>query len=270
MPGKSTSFRSNVSAAFNDIVEGISKDWIWRAIAVEEVKLRYRGSVLGPLWLTITTVVMIVAMGVVFARVFNQDISKYMPYLTIGLVVWQFISTLINEGCGVFLNAKSVILQAPIPFTIYACAMAYRNLIIFAHSCVIIPLVLLFFAVPVGPDALWIAPAVFVLCLNGIWLSLLLGAISARYRDVPPVIASFVQVVFFITPIFWLPELLGDWKGIAELNPMFAAIDVIRAPLLGVPLAPNSWVVLLTTTFLGSLVTFAAFSCYRSRISYWL
>ena len=44
---------------------------------------------------------------------------------------------------------------------------------------------------------------------------------------------SFVQVIFFITPIFWPPEAVGVWMQALPLNPLFAAIDVVRAPLLG-------------------------------------
>jgi ABC-type polysaccharide/polyol phosphate export permease len=94
--------------------------------------------------------------------------------------------------------------------------------------------------------------------------------LSARFRDVPPIVASFVQVLFFVTPIFWSPDALGPYKTIAELNPLFAAIDVVRAPLLNTSFAPHSWEVLIGVSLLGGIVAFGLFARFRSRIAYWI
>ena len=94
--------------------------------------------------------------------------------------------------------------------------------------------------------------------------------ISARYRDVPPIVMSFVQVIFFVTPIFWPPEALGIWMQALPLNPLFAAVDVVRAPLLGSAPLTYSWPVLLIVTVIGCVGTFALFAKFRSRITYWI
>ena len=99
---------------------------------------------------------------------------------------------------------------------------------------------------------------------------MLLGMVSARYRDIPPIVASAVQVIFFVTPIFWPPESLGAWQQLLPLNPFFAAIDVVRAPLLGDEPLPYSWTILLFVTLLGSLCTFCIFAKFRPRIAYWV
>jgi ABC-type polysaccharide/polyol phosphate export permease len=83
-------------------------------------------------------------------------------------------------------------------------------------------------------------------------------------------VGSFRQVLFFMTPIIWPAEMLGRWQAIATYNPLFAAIDVVRAPLLGVPTAETSWIILLVMTILGCGITFALFARFRSRIAYWI
>jgi ABC-2 type transport system permease protein/lipopolysaccharide transport system permease protein len=109
-----------------------------------------------------------------------------------------------------------------------------------------------------------------LLAIDGVFICIFFGMFSARFRDVPPIVASFVQVLFFVTPIFWPVEALGPYKDIAEYSPMFAAIDVIRAPLLGVAFAPHSWLILIGTTLVISALTFAFFARLRSRIAYWI
>lgn len=132
------------------------------------------------------------------------------------------------------------------------------------------PLVIIPLGVPVGWDAFVIIPALAILAIDGFWVSILLGMLSARYRDVPPIVTNFVQVVFFITPIFWPPEALGVWAPYLPLNPLFAAVDVIRAPLLGEQPMHYCWTVLMITTVLGAVITFALFVKFRPRIAYWI
>ncbi len=256
--------------ARRDLAEGLRRSWMWWALALQDIRLRYRGSALGPLWLTISTLVMVVAMGFIYARLFQTDTRSYMPYLTVGLIVWQLISTLITDGCQTFTASEAVIQQVPIPFSIHAYRVVCRNFIIFAHSLVLVPIGLAALRIPVGWRAIEAVAGGAVIAINGVWIAILLGMFSARFRDIPPIVASFVQVAFFVTPVFWPIEALGEYRGIAEYNPLFAAIDVIRAPLLGQATAATSWPVLLAATVVGCAVSFALFARFRSRIAYWV
>jgi ABC-type polysaccharide/polyol phosphate export permease len=256
--------------AWRDLTDGFGKSWMWGALALQDIKLRYRGSVLGPFWLTISTLVTVAAMGLIYGRLFRVDTANYLPYLALGLIVWQAFSGMITEGCETFLREQSVIQQVPIAFSIHAYRNVCRNLIVLAHNLVIVPIGLVIFAIPVNWHSLEIIPGFLLLAINGFWISILLGLVSARFRDVPPIVASFLQVVFFVTPIFWPVEMLGNWQAIATLNPLFAAIDVVRAPLLGVATAAHSWTVLMILTVLGCAVTFAVFARFRTRIAYWI
>jgi ABC-2 type transport system permease protein/lipopolysaccharide transport system permease protein len=256
--------------ALTDLVAGLRKSWLWGEMAKQDIRLRYRGSLLGPLWLTISTVVMIGSMGFLYAKLFHTPASSYLPFLTVGLIIWQFLASLITEGCGTFTAVSSVIQQVPMPYSVHVYRVVCRNLLVLGHNAVIIPFILWIFNVSPDSRGLWIPLALLVLCFNGVWISILFGMVSARFRDVPPIVGSFVQVIFFVTPIFWTTDALGKWSALCELNPLFAAIDVIRAPLLGVPLAPHSWVVLSAMTVVGWAATFAAFARLRYRIPFWV
>src|SRR5260370_37639162 len=179
---------------------------------------------------------MLAARGLIYARLSAVDPATCLPYLALGLMVWGPFSSMITEGCETFLREQSVIQQVPIPFSIHAYRNVCRNFIVLAHNLVIIPIGLVVFAIPVTWYSLEIIPGFLLLAINGVWISILLGLISARFRDVPPIVASFLQVLFFVTPVFWPVEMLGDWQAIATLKPGFPAIAVGPAPLPG--LAP--------------------------------
>jgi homopolymeric O-antigen transport system permease protein len=262
---------SRTFAAAVDLLEGLYQSWLWTTLAHQDLKLRYRGSVLGPFWQTITTGVMIGSMGFIYAKLFHTPLENYLPLLTTGLVFWQFVSGMITEGCGTFYSVQGIIQQVKLPFSLHAYRIVYRNLLILLHNFVIVPIVLVIFPHPVEwPRLLELGPALALILLNGIWVSILLGMISARFRDVPPIVASIVQVVFFITPIFWPADGLGTHRWLAEINPIYAAIDVIRAPLLGQPTETHSWMILLVVTALGWIGSFAFFARFRTRIAFWV
>jgi ABC-2 type transport system permease protein/lipopolysaccharide transport system permease protein len=261
---------SRVADALSDLWSGFTRAWMWSALAYQDIKLRYRGSLLGPFWITLTNLVLLVAMGEIYATLFKVETSTYIPFLMTGLLVWQFLSTVVNESCSTFTAAEDVIQQVPLPFSIQAYRTVYRNLIVLAHNAVIIPFGLILFRVPVNWHVLAIFPALLVLCANGLWISLLLGTISTRFRDVPPIVANAVQVVFFVTPIFWPIEAVGDWKPLLMLSPVYAAIDVVRAPLLGQAISLHSWPILLVCTAVGAAFGLGFFVRFRERIAYWI
>lgn len=256
--------------AARDLIEGLRRYWMWTALAMQDMRLRYRGSVLGPFWVTLSTFVMVVAMGFIYAHLFNTSAPTYMPYLTLGLIVWQLIATLITEGCQVFLENQAVIQQVPVPFSVHVYREVCRNFIVFAHNFAIVPIGMVVFSMPLHWEVLGAFAGCALLAVNGVWVGIFLGILSTRFRDIAPIVASLLQVVFFLTPIFWPIEALGKYRPIAEFNPLFAAIDVIRAPFLGVPVAPWSWPVLLVATVLGGGLSFTLFARFRSRIAYWI
>ena len=260
-----------ILSAAADLLDGLSRSWLWTTLAHQDLKLRYRGSILGPFWQTITTIVMISSIGVIYAELFHTRLENYLPGLTVGLVFWQFISGMIIEGCGTFSSVQGIIQQVKLPFSLHAYRLVYRNLLVLLHNIVIVPIVLVIFPQPIAwPRVLELGPGLALILLNGVWVAILLGMISARFRDIPPIVASIVQVAFFATPIFWSADGLGPNRWLADFNPLSAVIDVIRAPLLGQPTSPYSWSLFLIVTALGCAGTLVFFARFRARIAFWV
>jgi ABC-2 type transport system permease protein/lipopolysaccharide transport system permease protein len=94
--------------------------------------------------------------------------------------------------------------------------------------------------------------------------------ISARFRDIPQLVNSVVQIVFFVTPIMWKPELLQHRTYIADANPFFHLVEIIRGPLLGSVPDPKHYLAALIITLLNLVVAGLFFARFRSRISYWV
>jgi ABC-type polysaccharide/polyol phosphate export permease len=263
--------RGRVWRAADDLVDGLRRSWLWTTLAQQDIKLRYRGSVLGPFWQTLTTAVMIAGLGAIYSQLFNTTLDSYLPMLAAGLIFWNYVAGMLTEGCTAFTSVQHFIQQVKMPFSLYAYRVVYRNMLTLGHNFLIMPVVLLIFPPATDWQNLLLVVAAFLLVtLNGVWITMLFGMISARYRDVPPIVVSIVQVLFFVTPIFWHYRQLGDNAWWVLLNPLFALIDVMRAPLLGSATAPYSWDIVLGMTVLGWGLTFTFFARFRHRLAFWV
>lgn len=269
-PVLTVSQRRPVLAAIADIREGVGKWWIWWAMAWRDIRQRYRGSMLGPFWLTISMAIMIAVLGTLYSTLMKVAIEDYLPYLCLGLLFWTTTSTLITDGCVVFVNSDTIILQTRMPLTVHVMRSLCRNFIIFGHNCLVGVAVLFLFEVPQSLYSLVSLFGLLLIYLNGFWVALLFGMLCARFRDVGQIVSSFTQILFFVTPILWHPAALGFRHWMADLNPVYAVLEIARAPLLGAPISPNIWKMALATTVIGWIVAFLFFARYRARIAYWL
>lgn len=263
--------QTNFARAVYDLTSGFGKVWVWSTLAWQDIKQRYRGSVLGPLWLTLTIVIMVGSMGFLYAKLFHMDVKTYLPFLAVGMVFWQMIQSIITDSCTCFVQAAAIVQQVRMPFSIHVYRMICRNLIVLAHTVVVVPIVLIIFRTHIGWQIILLLPALALLSLNAVFLGIVLGMISARYRDVPPIVQNLVQVLFFVTPVFWTPEQLGRWAAVSQFNPLFAAIDILRSPIIGPHFVPYvSWLVMTGVTIVVGAVALPMFSRYRARIPYWV
>lgn len=256
--------------ALSDIIQGACSPYLWGRLGWQDIRQRYRRSRLGPFWLTISMGVLVGALGVLYATLFKVEIAQYLPFIAAGFVVWGLISGLITDGCTAFIEAEGIIKQVRLPLSIHVYRVVWRNCIIFAHNVVIFVIVAVLFSVRPGWAGLLSIPGLLLLCMNGVWMGLLLGLLSARFRDVPQVVASTVQVAFFLTPVIWKPELLPDRALVLDMNPFFYLLEVVRAPLLGQVPAPTTWLATLGVTMMGWLVMLVFYTGRRGRLAYWV
>ena len=261
---------SETVLALRDIAQGACAFRLWGSLGWLDIRQRYRRSTLGPFWLTISMGVLVGGLGMLYAGLFRMDVADYLPFVAAGLILWGLISGLITEGCDAFIRTGDLIKQVNTPLSVHVYRVVWRNLIVFAHNVVIYVVAAVWFSIQPGWAGLLILPGLALLCLNGVWMGLLLGLVSARFRDVPQIAASVVQLAFFLTPIIWKPELLPERAFVLDLNPFFHLVEVVRAPALGQAPGLVSWLAAAGITLGGWLVTLLMYRRYRWRIAYWV
>lgn len=262
--------KSPLAAAVFDLQEGLRRWELWGTTGWYDIRHRYRRSVLGPFWITLSTAVMIGAIAFLFSSLLQQDIRDYLPYLSLGLIFWNLMSQIALEACTVFIAAESIIRQIQAPLSVHIYRMIYRNLIILAHNLVIYVVIAVALEIRPGWAALLFIPGLILICINGVWVGFLLGVVCTRFRDIPPIVFSVVQVLFLVTPIIWKPAQLENAPYFATLNPLYYILAVVRDPLLGQAPPLSVWILVFAMTVAGSVFTMAVFTRLRSRVAYWV
>jgi ABC-2 type transport system permease protein/lipopolysaccharide transport system permease protein len=259
-----------MATAWSDMIAGLASWRLWVRLGWNDILQRYRRSILGPFWLTASMAIMIVTLGILYAGLFNTPVEDFLPFLCVGLLVWNLVASFLIEGGTLFTGSESYIKQIRLPYSVYVYRSTWSKLVIFFHNFIIYFAVLLYFQIWPGAMALLAIPGLLIVVINGALASLCIGIVSARFRDVPPLIISVVQIVFFVTPIFWKPELLKGREYVTDFNPFFHLLEIVRAPLLGSVPSAKSYLAVLLITLINIVVTGAFFSRFRSRISYWV
>ena len=261
---------SQAALALQDIIGGACAFRLWGMLGWQDIRLRYRRSTFGPFWLTMSMGALVGGLGLLYANLFKVDVADYLPFIAAGFVLWGLLSDLINEGCTVFIDAEGIIKQVNLPLSVHVYHMAWRNLVIFGHNAIVFIVAAVLFSIQPGWAGLLFLPGFALLCLNGVWIGLLLGLVSARFRDVPQIVGSVMRIAFFLTPIIWKPELVPDRAYLLDLNPFFHFMELVRAPVLGQTPGLVSWLAVLGITLGGWLATLLTYRLYRWRIAYWI
>lgn len=240
------------------------------SLAWHDITSRYRGSILGPFWITLSMGLMVTGMGLVYSRLFGLTLHDYLPYVALGIVFFAAITGTVTEGCETFVQAAGMLSQTSLPMFTFVWRTILRNLINLAHHLVIVVAVLAYFGYWREANLPAALLGLLLLLVNAGWGSMLAAIASARFRDIPQIVQSVMQFAMFMTPVFWKADRFGQNHLFLELNPFYHMLQAVRAPLLGAEVAPHTYLFLAAMALAGWGVTFAIFATIRRRIVHYL
>ncbi len=243
---------------------------LWATLAWYDILLRYRRSLLGPLWLTLSMGIMLLGMGPLYSGIFHVPLTKFFPHLTLGIIFWSFFSSTITDACTIFTSSAPYLKQSEFPRSVFVWRSIARNIMQLAHHIVLFVPVAFWAGIHPSMRMLWFIPGLLVVIVNLHAITITLGFACARFRDVTQIVISSLQMFMFLTPVFWFPESLPGRSRFILYNPLAQLLDLLRLPLLGAKPATGTWWFLLYFTALN--VALAAFVYARKRrdVVYWL
>lgn len=263
---------TGTAAAWRDIRDGAGTWVLWWLLAWARIRSQYRRTVLGPWWITLQMAVFVAALSYLFGALLGEDLATFVPYVAAGFVVFGFLSGMLTTGSKAFVDNAGAIKSSPGALSAFVYGGVAGHLIQLAHDSIILVVVLVVFEVPVSWTLLLVPFALLVLVLNGVACGLWLGPLTARYRDIGPLVDSVSRILFFFTPIFWMPSQLDTTQRavIGWWNPFTYMLELIRGPLLGTPVPTAIIVGSAVVTVVNVTLGFTVFSRSRRQIPYWV
>lgn len=236
----------------------------------DDIRQQYRRTFLGPLWLTFGTCAWIFGMAVVLAALFNSPVSEFLPHTTIGMFVWVFLALSLTDGCGIFINASTLITSMPLPLFFHVLRALLRYILIYAHYIVVCLLLMIALGHPPGWLALLAVPGMLLHVVAAFGIVLVVGLTNARYRDLLPIVTVLCQLMPMMTPIAWKRDMLQKYTWIADFNPFYHLIEIVRAPLMGHVPSLLSYQVSVGSMLLALGFGLFLYSRVRYRLIFWV
>ncbi|MBX3428464.1 MAG: ABC transporter permease [Hyphomonadaceae bacterium] len=257
-------------SAIVDMAIGLSR---WRTsykLGLQDIELRYKRSLLGPFWISAAMVAMVLALAYVFADVFQTGFAAYIAYISAGLLAWYLILALVNEACGSMIEHGQFLQNVRMPLTVIAGRVVFRNAVVFLHNLIAIVGLLFVFGASITWGAIAVLPGAVTILLFGYCLVIALGPLCARFRDIPLLVQNVMQVIFFLTPIFWMPSGVSHRPAFTVVNPFYHLIELVRAPLLGSEPTSLNWQVALCSCAFAGLLAILSASIASKRLTLWI
>ena len=261
---------SALQATIREWWDGTRATHVWLTLAWYDIVLRYRKSMLGPLWITLSMGILLMGMGPLYSLIFGVPLSQFFPYVTLGIVFWRFMSSTITEGCSTVTGAGKFLKQSPYPLSLFTWQMIAKHVIHTAHDALIYVPVALIWGVTPSWHTLAFIPAFLLVVLMLQGLVVTIGILCARFSDFTQIVQSVMQMMMFITPVFWLPE--GDVARSRMLtyNPLYYPLELLRRPLLGEPVPAQFWVWSGALCVAACATALTLHAAKRRQLVYWM
>ena len=257
--------------ALRDIQLGWQRREGWWALSRQTIKISYRRTTLGPIWITIQQLAFILGISLLYSQLFKVKSGDLVPLVAFGISFWGLLTSCITGASSNFIQQSQAITSSTLPISFYVFSTVSQQLLTFLHSAVVlIPFAFIFDTSPRLICLITIPLAIAFATINGFALGLWLGPLSARYRDISASIPIILQLAMFLSPIFWAPSLLADRDWIVNYNPIAWMIETFRSPILGGQIQGELWIKLAIFTIANLILGVKVLGQVRDKISYWI
>lgn len=215
-----------------------NRDIAW-TLALREIQIRYKQSVIGIAWAVMQPLVMTLIFTLIFGLLVKipTDEVPYPVFVLSGLLFWQYFSKVVSESAGSLVKNEGIITKVFFPRLLLPLVPALSAAVDFGIALVILLLLMLVYGVAPTPYVLLLPLVLLFTGLLGYGIGLMLSPINAIYRDIGIALPFFVQIGMFLTPVIYPVSFVPDaYQWVFVLNPVATLLDTARAVLLGSPL----------------------------------
>jgi lipopolysaccharide transport system permease protein len=261
----------SIALAWSDLRQSLERLRLVLWLGWRDASLPYQRAMIGPYWITLHVAIWSFGIGYALKGQLGGDYPYYLVYVTLGVSLFNVLTTFLSEGSRCLTRSASLIINVPNPISIHVLRLTARAIIELGFSLPVIVLAMLLARCPLYLTGLLAIPGLILLLLFGFGSSLFLGCLSIRMPDLPFFIRATMRFLLFFTPVFWVPERSGGMRTLlVDLNPFYHLLTIVRDPILGHVPALEHYLITAACAGVAVLAGLFAFGIMRKRVTIWL
>ena len=247
------------------------RELIW-ALALKELKIRYKRSVLGFLWALLNPALLMLVLTVVFSVILKQSLWHYPIFLLSVLLPWTFFSQSLMYASESIVNSGDLIKKLSVSKLVFPCAAVISNMINFLLSMIPLALIVVLMGHPFFWTWIYLPVPLLALTLFTLGVSFFFATLNVFYRDVSHIVQIVVQLWFYVTPILYKIDIFPEkYRWLFKMNPMIYFMNGFRLSVYDGQLPRITSVIACFACALLSLVVgFSLFRRQQSNFVYYL
>lgn len=238
-------------------------------LAWSDMRHRYVRSLLGPFWMSLQMAIVVAVLGSVIGQMSNTDVLSRLPMLALSMTAWTFLNSVVLDATTALQNSASLIRDRALPPVIFLLQCTFRQALFALHNACVPLLLWLVLSPHELSHALAALPGLLLFVTCTFALSLVLGAMATRYRDLKPIIESTLMLAFLASPVIWSSDMINHRSTVMRLNPLTHLFAVWREPLVGGHVDPVSIVYVLVALALLALASVLTLVHLR-KAAFWI
>jgi ABC-type polysaccharide/polyol phosphate export permease len=254
----------------NDWSRSVRQIALWSNLAVEDLHDRYRRTVLGLVWIVASFALFVMVKVLIFGQLTTASTAEFGIFVTIGFGLWAYVNSMVVDACAAYMHARPWILATAIPYPVFLLQAVLRNWMVFGLTMMVMAVALYWKPSGWSMRAWSVLPALFCYFFTSVWLAAILAPLCARYRDAYHAVQTGLRLIFFATPILWMPADSGKLAMIARLNPISHYIAIVREPLIYDRIPLESWIIVLVIKIAGFAIGLFVYAATRRRVAHWV
>jgi ABC-type polysaccharide/polyol phosphate export permease len=238
-------------------------------LAYSDTRARYSRSLLGPLWLVFGTLIGVWGLGLIWSNFFGIERKDFIPQLTMGYILWFYISGVISDSSGLYIRNNALIKNTPTLLWRLNFELLLRHFINLIHNLLVLLIVLLTYNSEIDWVMLSSLVGFLVLSIALFFVSIIISILGARYKDIEPLISAVMPIIFFLSPIIisTKQQVLATYF---KFNPITHYLAIVRDPFFMSLPSLESVITCATLTLIITIAAVYLYSMNSDEVAYWV
>lgn len=247
------------------------RELIW-ALALKDLKIRYKNSVLGFLWALLNPALIMLVLTLVFSSIMKFPIPHYAVFLLSVLLPWTFLTQSLSYAVESIVGNADLIKKVRVSKLVFPVAAVISNMINLLLSLIPLAIIVLAVGQPFYWTWIYLPVPLIALTIFTIGATFFFAAANVYYRDVAHILQIVIQAWFYVTPIIYpLTFIPNQYHWLFKLNPMIYVLNGFRlAVYYGQLPELRSIVASFVCAFAALIIGFAVFRKHQDEFVYYV